>query len=183
VLTQAILTVLVGLPSLQIAHLYALQIGGTIRVQVLRLLLCEENGSARLEFVRSIENEGALMAPDGVVLLHPRDAETLLVVESNNHRVSHFALDGTLLRIFAGTCCDGPSAAWWSSADGALNYPVGIAVLGSSGEVAIADSNNHRVQIYDNRGKYNSVLKASTKTANSHFRQPLRRTHTATFLC
>jgi DNA-binding beta-propeller fold protein YncE len=35
-----------------------------------------------------------------------------------------------------------------------FEFPRGITVLGSSGEVAVADSFNHRVQIFDSEGKY-----------------------------
>jgi DNA-binding beta-propeller fold protein YncE len=61
--------------------------------------------------------------------------------------VSHFALDGTDIGIFAGTGKEG-------SGDGEFDLPQGITVLGSSGEVAVADYGNSRVQIFDNKGNY-----------------------------
>jgi DNA-binding beta-propeller fold protein YncE len=60
--------------------------------------------------------------------------------------VSQFALD-TFVGIFAGTGKRG-------SGDGKFHSPGGITVLGSSGEVAVADQSNHRVQIFDSEGKY-----------------------------
>jgi tripartite motif-containing protein 2/3 len=71
----------------------------------------------------------------------------VLVTEEENHRVSQFALDGTFVGIFAGTGVIG-------SGDGELYSPRGITVLGSSGEVAVADCCNDRVQIFDSEGKY-----------------------------
>jgi DNA-binding beta-propeller fold protein YncE len=73
--------------------------------------------------------------------------ETVLVIDEQNHRVSQFALDGTFVGIFAGTGKEG-------SSDGEFNNPGGITVRGSSGEVAVADCVNHRVQIFDSEGNY-----------------------------
>ena len=73
--------------------------------------------------------------------------ETVLVTESGNHRVSQFALDGTFVGIFAGTGKE-------VSGNGEFYSPQGITVLGSSGEVAVADRFNNRVQIFDSEGNY-----------------------------
>jgi tripartite motif-containing protein 2/3 len=124
------------------------------RVQVLRLVVGADGISAHLEFVRSLGSgegrvDGKLDSPFGVALLQSNGGqqETVLVTETNNHRVSQFALDGTFIGIFAGTGEKG-------SGDGEFKTPEGITVLGSSGEVAVADRNNHRVQIFDSEGKY-----------------------------
>jgi DNA-binding beta-propeller fold protein YncE len=71
----------------------------------------------------------------------------VLVTEQTNHRVSQFALDGTFVGIFAGTGKKG-------SDNGEFDSLRGITVLGSSGEVAVADFCNHRVQIFDSEGNY-----------------------------
>jgi DNA-binding beta-propeller fold protein YncE len=124
------------------------------RVQVLRLVVGADGISAHLEFVRFLgssgkSSKGKLIHPYGVALLQRNGGqqETVLVVESGNHRVSQFALDGTFIGIFAGTGKDG-------SGDGEFELPREITVLGSSGEVAVADRNNHRVQIFDSEGNY-----------------------------
>jgi DNA-binding beta-propeller fold protein YncE len=127
------------------------------RVQVLRLVVGADGISAHLEFVRSLGNgmglywgaEGKLRHPFGVALLQSNGGqqETVLVTESGNHRVSQFALDGTFIGIFAGIGKEG-------SGDGEFDRPIGITVLGSSREVAVADRNNHRVQIFDSEGNY-----------------------------
>jgi hypothetical protein len=124
------------------------------RVQVLRLVVGEDGISAHLEFVRSLGSglgsaEGRLDSPFGVVLLQSNGGqqETVLVTEQGNQRVSQFALDGTFIGIFAGT-------GEQESGDGEFVSPEDITVLGSSGEVAVADCGNHRVQIFDSEGKY-----------------------------
>ena len=135
------------------------------RVQVLRLVVNADGSSAELEFDHfighgygghnSIEDcdvpgaEGQLSDPNGIALLPGNGSqEMVLVVEEGSHRVSQFALDGTFIRIFAGSGNGG-------SADGELDSPVAIAVLGSSGEVAIADASDDRsVQIFDSAGNF-----------------------------
>jgi DNA-binding beta-propeller fold protein YncE len=133
------------------------------RVQVLRLVVGADSTSAHLEFVRFLGSgegsafrrggkdnaEGRLFRPFGVALLQSNGGqqETVLVTEPLNHRVSHFALDGTFVGIFAGTGKKG-------SGDGEFKSPQGIAVRGSSGEVAVTDRDNHRVQIFDSEGNY-----------------------------
>jgi hypothetical protein len=124
------------------------------RVQVLRLMVGADSTSAHLEFVRFLGSgqgraEGQLFYSIGVALLQSNGGqqETVLVTEAVNHRVTQFALDGTFVGIFAGTGEEG-------SSDGQFSEPQGITVLGSSGEVAVADQSNHRVQIFDSEGNY-----------------------------
>jgi DNA-binding beta-propeller fold protein YncE len=61
-----------------------------------------------------------------------------------NRRVSQFALDSTFIGIFAGMKK--------GSSDADPDCTAGITVLGSSGEVAIADRRGHRIQILDQSG-------------------------------
>jgi hypothetical protein len=75
----------------------------------------------------------------------------LLVAEAGNHRVSHFSLSGAFIKIFAGSL-DGRLRD--GDRDGALTAPIGITVLGPSGEIAVTDQGNHRVQIFDSEGNY-----------------------------
>jgi hypothetical protein len=124
------------------------------RVQVLRLVVGADGISAHLEFVRFLgsgegNDAGTLSYSSGVALLQSNGGqqETVLVTEEDNNRVSQFALDGTFVGIFAGKDEEG-------SGNGEFNCPSGITVLGSSAEVAVADCNNHRVQIFDSEGKY-----------------------------
>jgi DNA-binding beta-propeller fold protein YncE len=124
------------------------------RVQVLQLTVGIDRSSAHLNFVRYIGNghgkaEGELRYPLGVALLPSAQGqeETVLVADSSNQRVSQFALDGAFIRIFAGTGTKG-------SGDGEFYNPYDITVLASSGEVAVADRKNHRVQVFDSEGNY-----------------------------
>jgi hypothetical protein len=150
------------------------------RVQVLRLVVGADGISAHLEFVRFLgSGEGSaeeqLYYPFGVALLQSNGGqqETVLVTESGsattesgNHRVSQFALDGTFVGIFAGTSERG-------SGDGEFKTPLGITVLGSSGEVAVTDTYNHRVQIFDSEGNYKRQFGTEGKEADGQFNCPL----------
>jgi DNA-binding beta-propeller fold protein YncE len=89
----------------------------------------------------------------------------VLVTEEDNHCVSQFALDGTFVGIFAGKGVVG-------SGDGEFHYPQGITVLASSGEVAVADHDNHRVQIFDSEGKYKRQFGTKGKEADGQLHCP-----------
>jgi DNA-binding beta-propeller fold protein YncE len=142
------------------------------RVQVLRLVVGADGISAHLEFVRSLGSgkgraEGKVSCPFGVALLQSNGGqqETVLVTESGNHRVSQFALDGTFIGIFAGAGKRG-------SGDGEFKDPQGITVLGSSGEVAVADYYNHRVQIFDSEGNYKRQFGTEGKEEDGQLYMP-----------
>lgn len=126
------------------------------RVQVLRLVVAADGQSARLEFVRSITGngygkaEGQLDGPCGVAALEDAGGQQTVLVADANHRVSQFALDtGAFIRIFAGS-----KTGEHGSGDGLFDTPMDVTVLGSEGEVAVADKNNDRVQIFDREGNY-----------------------------
>jgi DNA-binding beta-propeller fold protein YncE len=143
------------------------------RVQVLRLVVGADGISAHLEFVRSLGSgvgraEAKLHHPFGIALHQSNGGqqETVLVTEEENHRVSQFALDGTFVGIFAGTGEKG-------SGDGEFNAPRGIMVLGSSGEVVVADCGNHRVQIFDSEGNYKRQFGTKGKEADGQFSCPV----------
>jgi hypothetical protein len=146
------------------------------RVQMLRLTVEADRSSAALEFIRFIgstgegredgsDSAGQLRSPFGMALLLGQDGcETLLVTEEENHRVSQFSLDGTFIRIFAGSGVPG-------SGDGEFNGPDGITVLGAS-EVGVADYHNDRVQIFDNSGFYLRQFGSSGGEADGQFDGP-----------
>jgi DNA-binding beta-propeller fold protein YncE len=141
-------------------------------VQVLRLVVGADGISAHLEFVRSLGSglgsaEEKLEYPIGIALLQSNGGqqETVLVTELRNHRVSQFALDGTFIGIFAGTSEQG-------CGDGEFDFPRAITVLGSSGEVAVADTYNHRVQIFDSEGKYKRQFGTEGKEADGQLYYP-----------
>ena len=80
--------------------------------------------------------------------------------------MSQFALDGTFIGIFASTGKKG-------GGDGEFKTPLAITVLGSSGEVAVADRKNHRVQIFDSEGKYKRQFGTEGKEADGQLFMPL----------
>jgi DNA-binding beta-propeller fold protein YncE len=145
------------------------------RVQVLRLVVGENNDSAHLEFASFIghqhfarqddeDEDGQLRLPTNIALLPGKGGQETLLVTAYDHFVTEFALDGTLIRTFAGTGTRG-------SGDGEFDTPLSIAVLGSSGEVAIADSKNHRIQIFDSEGNYKRQFGSKGKE-DGHFDRP-----------
>jgi hypothetical protein len=144
------------------------------RLKILRLVVSEDRSSAHLEFVRHIgsvkirgSKEGQLSCPTGVALLPgvAGEQETVLVTELENHRVSQFKLDGTFIRIFAGLGTAGR---------GKLQFdcPIAITVMRSSGQVAVADFRNSRVQIFDREGNYKRQFGSSGQVADSEFDHP-----------
>jgi hypothetical protein len=142
------------------------------RVQVLRISVGADGINAHLEFVRCLgsgfgSDEAQLHHPYGVALLQSNGGqqETVLVTEQGTHRVSQFALDGTFIGIFAGTGKEG-------SDDGEFKTPLGITVLGSSGEVAVADQYNHRVQVFDSEGNYKRQFGTKGTKAGGQFVLP-----------
>lgn len=88
---------------------------------------------------------------------------TVYVADSGNHRIQVFAADGSFLRQWGSSCelyteslpgCvdpdgDGPLQV----GDGQMREPWGIA-LGPDGRVYVADTWNHRVQVFDSQGNF-----------------------------
>jgi hypothetical protein len=123
------------------------------RLQLLKLEVTAGDGyiagSARLEFVRFIGGKGgrgdgkpgSLIYPRGMALRLSEGRETVLVAEAGSTaRVSEFELDGTFVKVYGlGEGC----------AAGQLDEPEDVAVIPSTGEVAVADSNNSRICIFD----------------------------------
>jgi tripartite motif-containing protein 71 len=67
------------------------------------------------------------------------------------------------------------------SDDVEFTSPRNIAVLGSSGEVAVADFHNHRVQIFDSEGNYKRQFSTyGTETASLTGLQASHQMHTVT---
>jgi DNA-binding beta-propeller fold protein YncE len=132
-------------------------------INVLQLVVASDRSNAHLKFVHHI-GKGWLNYPMGVALLPGEGAgqETVLVTDGNNH-VSQFKLDGTFIRIFAGTR---------GSGNGEFTRPCAITVLGSSGEVAVADYGNNRVQYFGCDGKYKRQFGSFGQEADGQFHCP-----------
>jgi DNA-binding beta-propeller fold protein YncE len=145
---------------------------GNHRVQVVLLVVSADSSSAHLEFIRFLGRgcegceEGQLRNPSGIALLPGEGGgqETVLVTELRGNCISQFALNGAFMRIFAGTGCGG-------SGNGEFKHPAGITVLSASRkvEVAIADCQNHRVQIFDSEGNYQRQFGSKGKDIDGHF--------------
>jgi predicted membrane-bound mannosyltransferase/DNA-binding beta-propeller fold protein YncE len=87
-------------------------------------------------------------------LQHPRDLAvapdgSLYIADTENNRIQHLAVDGTVLQVW-GTFADISKGA---AEGGTFNQPWGIAV-GSDGSVYVADTWNHRVQKFTPEGNF-----------------------------
>jgi uncharacterized protein (TIGR03663 family) len=82
---------------------------------------------------------GLAIAPDG----------TIYVADSRNHRIEHFALDGTLIKAWGtnANIADGDAPG------GTFNEPWGIAVA-SDGTVFVTDTWNHRIEKFSADGTF-----------------------------
>jgi DNA-binding beta-propeller fold protein YncE len=173
-------------------------------IQVLQLVV-SENDSAHLEFVRSIGSKdangvGRLASPAGVALLPSEGGQdTVLVTEVDRDRVTQFAFDGTFMRTFVGSGERGDGNGTYTTLThhahtprsytiliatphshtllGELYGPWGITVLSMTGEVAIADRNNHRVQLFDREGKYLRQFGSKGDTVDGKFNHPSGNCH------
>jgi DNA-binding beta-propeller fold protein YncE len=100
----------------------------------------------------------------GIALRCSNGRETVLVTEENNHRVSEFELEGTFIRTIGGEGC-GP---------GQLDHPYDVTILPGSGEIAVADSFNHRISIFDGEtGTFTRSIGSKGKTEDGTFSYPI----------
>jgi DNA-binding beta-propeller fold protein YncE len=126
---------------------------GNHRMQVLCLVVNNDTTSATIKFVRYIGGstaslEARIRYPTDVAMLPKKGREeTVLVTEHSKNRVVEYSLYGSPLGVFAGTGSAG-------SGEGEFDDPCAIAVLALSREVAIADRNNDRIQLFDNEGHF-----------------------------
>ena len=104
------------------------------RLVVLALTASEDGSTASLAF-ESYIGEGQLNDPRGLALRSTSNSQTVLVAEAGANEVSEWTMDGTKIRSIGG--------------DGELNWPSDVAVLPMSGEIAVADTFNHRISIFD----------------------------------
>lgn len=112
-------------------------------------------------FVRTIglgrgSDAGQLQCPYGMAVYHPKSSSEqclVFVCDSGNHRVQAFDLEsGSYVR----------SVGYGrGTADGQFSYPTGLAihsVPGAEAILAVADYDNHRVQIFSLSGNFIRVI-------------------------
>jgi YYY domain-containing protein len=87
---------------------------------------------------------GVAIGPDG----------NIYVTDTGNKRVAIFKPDGTFVReISSGVTPAKFNAQYPYNKDGEMNEPIGLAV-DKQGNVYVAEANNHRIEKFDNTGKY-----------------------------
>lgn len=92
------------------------------------------------------KEEGQLDAPRGIAIA---EDGSIYVADSRNHRIQHFADDGTLINSW-GSFADILSG---EAPEGTFNEPWGIAI-GPDGSVYVTDTWNHRVQKFTADGEF-----------------------------
>ena len=75
--------------------------------------------------------------------------DNVYVVDRNNHRIQKFNSDGEFLLMWGRNGGDGTSG----NGEGEFNYPHEIAI-DKNDNVYIADSRNHRIQVFDSEGAF-----------------------------
>lgn len=81
--------------------------------------------------------------------------KNIYVTDSQNNRVVVFDSEGSFLYEFGDRGVAVPSTgekATWKP--GLFNYPYGIAIEPESGKIFVADMANHRIQVFNNQGKF-----------------------------
>ena len=90
---------------------------------------------------------GQFKRPRGIAV-GPNDS--LYVADTENHRIQHFAPDGTFIKAWGNFAASTEGA---PAAEGLFNEPWGIAV-GPDGAVYVADTWNHRIQKFSAEGEF-----------------------------
>jgi uncharacterized repeat protein (TIGR01451 family) len=130
--------------------------------------MCFLAGDASFHTCVDPDGSGPLELGDGQ-FFQPTDiaadaAGRIYVADFNNHRIQVFSAPGVLAFKFGSTCVLDPSsteaglgcldpdgAGPLATGDGQFYFPAGVAV-DPSGRIAVADSRNHRVQVFDSAG-------------------------------
>lgn len=92
--------------------------------------------------------DGALAMPRGVAV---DSADYVYVADTNNNRIQKFDVNGTPLKKW-GSFCD-VAEQGSEACEGEFNAPTGIAV-DLVGNVYVADTFNHRIQVFDSNGDF-----------------------------
>ena len=98
--------------------------------------------SSAIEFVTK-PSDGGFNSPQGITT----NSTHIFVSDTDNHRVQVFDIDGNYVAQFGGT-----GTGYGGSGSGEFNYPRGITT--TSTHIYVADSQNHRVQVFDIDGNY-----------------------------
>ena len=130
-----------GRGKLQVPLDVAVSSDGTIYVsdsKLQKVLAYDASGTVRF----SIGKGDELKNPSGIAIND--DLRRIYIVDSTNHLVRVYTLEGTPLFQF-GVRGEG---------DGELNFPTNVAIDRRNGNVCIVDTANFRVQIFSTEGKF-----------------------------
>jgi DNA-binding beta-propeller fold protein YncE len=105
--------------------------------------------AANLVFASAGDQPGQLNHPRGMAI---GPDGNLYVADSQNARIAIFDPDGKLLRQFGTVSTTDPNSPV-TPLPGSLREPWGVAV-GQDGTIYVADTWNHRIQVFDNNGTF-----------------------------
>ncbi len=111
-------------------------------------------------------------SPTGAQLLYPRDvvvdqAGNLYIADTLNHRIRKLSSDGTTITTIAGTGTGGSSTGDGSPTGIQLFRPNGLA-LDTTGNLYIADTNNHRIRKLSSDGTTITTIAGTTTHGNAN---------------
>ena len=144
-----------------------------------RIQVFDINGNYVSQFGSQGDPDGEFRLPRGIAT----NGTHLYIVDPGNFRIQIFAISFDLIscpvgQLFNGTICITPDPVTFEhvlsfgglgSGDGQLNKPQGITT--NSTHVFIADTRNHRVQVFDHDGNYVSQF-GSTGNGAGEFSRP-----------
>ncbi len=129
----------------------------------------------RFKFGSEGSGDGQFDFPPGIAL---DSSGNIYVTDFGNHRVQIFNSAGAFLSTFGWgvdtgaaafeTCTSGCQAGISGTGDGQFDFPEGIAV-DSSGNIYVADTSNHRVQIFNSTGAFLSTFGWGVDTGAAAF--------------
>ena len=123
-----------------------------------RIQIFNSSGTFLSQFGSNGSGDGQFNVPYGITL---DPAGNIYVADTGNDRIQIFDSSGTFLSKFGsecfllnpGNCVDPDGAGPLELGDGQFNVPRGI-TLDTAGNIYVAGTNNHRIQIFDSSGTF-----------------------------
>jgi M6 family metalloprotease-like protein len=126
-----------------------------------RIQKFDSSGNFLLKFGTVGNSSGQFKFPSGVAV---DTSGNIYVADNNNHRIQKFDPNGVFLLKFGKNGGSGANG----TAEGEFYLPFGIAVNGT-GYIHVADTGNHRIQIFDSSGNFIKMFGWGVDTGANNF--------------